>query len=235
MADTTNRVIGTLTNVLNFMSPYAGGSIPSEDDTEYSDWLRWIKLKYEECCVRGFWRRLLTKADQTVTADADYDYLPSNFHKVNGIYMFEVDSVDWSEPDNTDEMTLFVEMDLDTTSDNYGNWRVRYSTAPSEDATATLWYFALPPIPTSGSDKILLPGDLIGYGALIEYFRASGEEGSQDDVRMEFENRFNEYLAIEQLPSKQELASFSTYKGARFDRTAEARDLYTARTNRYRR
>lgn len=232
MGDTINRTIGTLTDVLNFMSPFAGGSIPSEDETEYANWLRWIRTKYEECAVRGFWRRLLTKTTQTITKDAEYDYLPSNFHKVNGIYSLYVDGVDWNEPENIDGKTLFIELDLDGESEHYGEWRIRYSTVPSADAEADLWYFGLPIMPTTGSDKILLPGDLIGFGALIEYYRSAGEEGSQDDVRLEFENRFNEYLALEQLPSKQELASFSSYRRARFNRTAKARTYYTSRVGR---
>jgi hypothetical protein len=211
------------------MSPYAGGSVPVVGDTDYLDWLRWIQLGQQDAANRGFWRRLLTKADQTITASAETDDLPANFHKINGIYALFVGGIDWSRPNNEDEMRLFVEMNPLTAV-----WRIRYlPDTPTTSTTGDLWYFFNPPKPTIASDIVFLDGEMIGFYALKEYFRKLKQLGSMDDARIEYENRFSELLSLEMLPSQQELASFSSFNSFKNVSTNEKR-FYSGRSGRSR-
>lgn len=229
---TANITISTLAQCLSFMASFAGGSVPSVTDSEYLDWVRWIAIKQEEYAKRGFWRRLLTKADLSIVADEETTVLPDNFHKSNGLYVLEVDGVDWAEPSNSDGQVLFVEMCIDSTDEDYGKWRIRYATIPTESSTATLWYFAAPPTPSSPTDILILPGDMIAYGALTEYFRTSNQEGSMDKAEQDAENRFISYLSLEMIPSRYELLSFGNGKPTRTDRLTTAKNYYRSRINR---
>lgn len=230
MATTTNQIIRTLSDVMSFMSAYAGGSIPNETDEEYSQWRRWIQVKQEEYAIRGFWRRLLTKT--TLTIDGELTTLPDDFHKPNGLYVLEVNGVDWADPDNKDEQKLFVGMCNDSTDDDYNKWQVHFLNIQPDSEEAILWYFQAPPKPVATTDPILLPGDMIAYGALSEYFRQTGAEGSQDDARIEAENRFIEYMALEILPPPYELLTHT--KKPTINRIAVAREYYSSRPNRNR-
>lgn len=200
-------VLLTVSNIMSFMASYLGGQAPSVSDEEYMEWLRWIQLGQQDAANRGFWRRLLTPATLSITANAETTDLPDNFFKVNGIYTFVVDGVDWSRPNNEDEMKLFVEMNPTTAV-----WRVRYlPTAPTTSEPATLWYFFNPPIPQADTDIVFLDGEMIAFYAIKEYFRKLKQFGSMDDARLEYENRFRELLNLEVLPSPQELISWSSY------------------------
>ena len=235
MSTINNTVISTLANVMEFMSPFAGGAVPDETDQEYADWKRWIQVKQEEAAKRGFWRRLLTRAEFSVSAGDETTLLPDNFHKSNGLYVFETpDGVDWADPDRIEDtdQNLFVEYVTDNTDDDFAKWRVRYAIPPEEDMDVIIWYFANPPMPVDTTDKVLLPGDMIGYGALSEYFRGTGAEGSQDDARNEFENRMNTYLELEMIPARYELLSFASRGAVRVDRIEKAKDYYRSRPGR---
>jgi len=99
---------------------------------------------------------------------------------------------------------------------------VRFGTTPTESATGTLWYFYNPPMPVDQDDAIWLDGEMIMYGALKEYFRQSRQAGSQDDARNEYENRFNENLNLEMLPTPQELMGWtSVYQHTGLDPMSE--------------
>lgn len=196
--------IQTVADVMNMMAPFAGGSVPNSTDTEYGDWLRWIQQKQEEYARRGFWRRCLTRVEMDL--DGETTLLPDRFHKPNGLYMVIADGVNWMDPENEDDMSIFVEYVTDPDSDDYAKWQMRFSeeiTTTVEDAV--VWYFANPPKPTASTDKLLLPADMIGYGALSEHYRTSGAEGSQDKAEQDAENRFQEYLMLEVIPSTNEL------------------------------
>jgi hypothetical protein len=101
----------------------------------------------------------------------------------------------------------------------------------ADNDEAILWYFANPPKPTAESDILILPGDMIGYSALAEYFRTTGAEGSQDKAEEDAENRFIEYLSIEVIPDKSELLRNSE-SDTRVDRLATARSYYANRSRR---
>ena len=208
MSTNQRGVITTLAQVMAFMAPYAGGVIPASTDPEYSNWRRWIQLGQQDAANRGFWRRLLVPTTITITQDVDTITLPDNFHKVNGIYMLEVEGVDWAEPNNADGQRLYVYLDPTTAA-----WKCKFlgftPTKTVEDAT--LWYFYNPPLPVNETDPIYLDGEMIGFYALKEYFRKARQPGSQDDARLEYENRLQELLALEMLPSKQELARWGSY------------------------
>ena len=223
-----NQTLKTLSDVLLFMSSFAGGAVPDSTDQEYIDWVRWIGMKQEEYALRAFWRRCLTRA--TITLNGETTVLPDRFHKHNGIYILEVDGVDWAEPINSDGQSIFVEMDGDPLSANFGKWQVRFLNAPV-NVSATLWYFANPPRPTVSTDILIMPGDMVGYAALAEYFRTTGAEGSQDKAEEDAENRFSEYLSLEMIPPKYELLSFKNPD--RVDRTSMYRGFYS-RTGRNR-
>jgi hypothetical protein len=230
MATQTHQILETLNDILAFMAVHAGGSVPNNTDDEYDQWVRWIAVKQEEFAVRGFWRRLLKK--DTLTIDGEVTTLPDDFYKPNGLYVLDVDDVDWANPENEDEQRLFVGKCLDSSDDDYGKWQVHFLEEEPDEKEATIWYFANPPEPTTGSDLILLPGDMIGFGALSEYFRQTNMPGSQDDARLEAENRFQEYMALEELPAPYELLRHS-YKPT-VDRIATARSYYESRSNRTR-
>jgi hypothetical protein len=235
MAVNKSQFIDTLSDVFNFMAPFAGGAIPSENSDEYGYWLAWVCNKMDEASKYAHWRRLLTKTTITLTEGDDFVYLPDNFGDLNGIHLFDVNGVDWNEPGNTDEMSLFVEINGDSTDADYGKWRVRFNTTLTATTTATLWYFFVPAFPEVSTDKIVLPGDMIAYGALSEHFRSSGAEGSQDDARNEYLNRLTNYLAQERIPSKHELLSVGTHFGDAVNHISNARTrYYSSRSMRYR-
>lgn len=198
--------IATLGDVLEAMAPAAGGSVPPLTDPEYSNWVSWVNQGQEDAANRGFWSRLLTKGTLSVVNGENTALLPSNFHKRNGIFILNANEVDWSDPANEDTQKLFVH--LNPTS---ALWEVVFTGfTPTVDLTADLWYFFLPPKLVNESDKLFLDGKMILYYALAEYYRVSGELGSLDDTRNEYNNRFSEGLNIDQLPAKNELVSWSS-------------------------
>ena len=207
------------------MAPYAGGSIPATNDIEYANWRRWIRLGQQDAANRGFWRRLLIPTTITITKDEDTISLPENFHKINGLYLLEVNGEDWAQPNNKAGQRLYVYLDPDTAT-----WKCKFlGFTPTETITdAVLWYFYNPPLPVEENDPIYLDGEMIGFYALKEYFRKARQPGSQDDARIEYENRLQELLALEMLPSKQELARWSSYHQHLGQDTSE-RQFYTGR------
>lgn len=235
MALEVQSTIQTMSEVMSAMAPFAGGSIPNEDTQEYADWQRWIAQKQEEYARRAFWRRCLTREEITLTAGYT-TVLPARFHKPNGLYMLivtndEGEGVDWNEPDNEDEQYVFVEMINDPDDANFGRWQMRFDNEVEAGTTAILWYFSNPPKPVATTDKLLLPGDMVAYGALQEYYRTTGSEGSEDKAEEMAENRFSEYIGLEVIPDKKELLRH-TEKPTRVDRLAKAKGYYRNRPDR---
>jgi hypothetical protein len=146
--------------------------------------------------------------------------LPDDFYKRNGIYVLSVNEVDWNEANNTDNQKLFVNINED------GEWQLTFQGfTPTQDATGTLWYFRHPGIPTNLDDVLVLDGKMCAYYALTEYFRQAGELGSLDDARDEYNNRFEENLSLEMLPSPQELLSWKPY--GKYANTPNERVFYS--------
>lgn len=203
-----DQVIATLGEALQAMAPFAGGSVPATSDPEYNNWISWINEGQEDAATRGFWSRLLTKSTLAITADAPTATLPNNFHKRNGIYILEVDDIDWADPSNELQQKMTVHLNPTTAA-----WEVRFNGfTPTTSETAVLWYFYRPPILVEEDDVLFLDGKMLKYYGLMEYSRQSGELGSLDDYRQEYENRFSEGLNLDQLPAKNELVSWqSTY------------------------
>jgi len=222
MAENTNATIRTLDDCLTYIAAFAGGTVPLTTDEEYAQWVFWIQVKQEEYAKRGFWRRLLTR--ETITIEGDTTVLPARFHKPNGLYLLDVDGVDYTDPDDPQ---LTVEMIGDPEDENYGNWQMRFKET-QEEQSAVIWYFANPPKPTVGADLVLLPGDMISYAALGEYYRTTGAEGSQDKSELDAENRFNEYISLEVIPPRHKLI---TTNRVRQDRLGRLKRMYW-RTNR---
>ena len=108
--DEAQSVIRTLGDVLGFMAPFAGGSVPDAESTEYAEWVLWVQTKQEEYAKRGFWRRCLTLDTIALTEDDETAVLPDRFHKPNGLFMFIVGDVDWNDVPNSDKQTIFIEM-----------------------------------------------------------------------------------------------------------------------------
>jgi len=225
MSTEARGVITTLAGVMEFMAPYAGGSIPAANDIEYANWRRWIRLGQQDAANRGFWRRLLIPTTITITKDEDTISLPENFHKINGLYLLEVNGEDWAQPNNKAGQRLYVYLDPDTAT-----WKCKFlGFTPTETITdAVLWYFYNPPMPVKEDDPIYLDGEMIGFYALKEYFRKARQPGSQDDARIEYENRLQELLALEVLPSRQELASWGNYY-QHLGQSPSERQFYTGR------
>lgn len=217
----------TIGDVMALMAPSSGGVIPDADSDDYAQWLLFIQMKYEEASRRGFWRRLLKKSTVSLTAGVTEVLLPVDFQRANSLYIFYVDGVDLCDPDRElDDQSIFAEVETDSTSLNFGRWKLTFSTAIATTQTAPIWYYCTPPKPTASTDKILLPGDMIAFGALAEIFRTTNLEGSQDAAQQEYENRINTYLAMESIPARNELLTFVTNPRG-VDRSAVAKNRYT--------
>lgn len=225
---TVGQFISTVSEIMSLMAPSAGGSIPSDTDEEYAQWLLFIQTKYEEASRRGFWRRLLKKGTISLTEGDEDVLLPVDFQRANGLYITYIGGVDLSDPDREpDDQSIFAEMVTDPDDGDFGRWRLTFSTPIEETETASIWYFCTPPKPTDAEDKVLLPGDMIAFGALTEVFRSSSLEGSQDDARQEYENRLNTYLAVEMIPPRNEILSFVSNPSG-VDRLARAKNRYSS-------
>jgi hypothetical protein len=221
--------IRTLGEVLNAMAPFAGGSVPDENDQEFTDWKNWVINKQEEYARRAFWRRCLTR--EVFQISGETTVLPDRFNRPNALFMLVVEGVDWKENPNSDEQNIFVEMINDPEDDDFGKWQMRFLKPVTTPVDAILWYYANPPKPVALTDVLLLPGDMIAYAALAEYFRTTGAEGSQDKAEEDAENRFNEYLSIEVIPDKSELLTFAS-ANTKVDYLKRAKGYYTSRRNR---
>jgi hypothetical protein len=230
MAELVNQVISTLSDAMQFIAPNAGGSVPDATSEEYSAWRMAIQTKYEEAARRGFWRRLLVKDDTLTVREGDESVvLPIQFQRANALYIFAMNGEDLADPDRVmddDSQTIFLQQITDPDDEDFGLWQANFKYPIEEDLDIILWYFALPPKPVDPTDKFLLPGDMIAYGAMSEIFRTSNLEGSQDDARIEYENRFNTYIGLEVIPPRNELLFFSPNPG-RINRTALARAQYS--------
>lgn len=210
---------------MSWMAPYAGGSVPASSSSDYDDWRRWIQLGQQDAANRGFWRRFLVPETVTITKDVDYIALPDDFGKVNGIYVLEVEGIDWGRPNNSAGQKLWVYMDSSDAS-----WKCKFTgfTPTATVTDATLWYFYNPPLPVDEDDPLYLDGEMIGFYALKEKFRKDRQFGSMDDARIEYENRREELLSLEVLPSPQELISWSSYS-SHLNQNALERTYYGGR------
>lgn len=214
MSEIKSQIIENLGDVLTTMAAFAGGSIPATGGTAYLQWVKWIQLAQYDVVKRGFWARCLVKATLTITANIDHVDLPDDFFKRNGIYVLNVGTQDWNSNSNSDGQKLMVNKNSTT-----GKWQVTFiGYTPTETTTGDLWYFFNPPIPVDQADVIFFDGEMIMYGALKEYFRQARQPGSQDDARTEYENRLNENLNLEMLPTPQELMGWkSVYQHSGLD------------------
>lgn len=193
---------------MSAMSPFAGGAVPANNSVDYANWIMWIGQSQEDAAERGFWSRLLTPVTITWDAGDETIPLPANFHKRNGIYVFKVGTVDWNQPNNEDGQTLMVLQNPVTAV-----WELRFvGFVPTTAGSATMWYFFNPPKPTGEADPLFLDGKMIMFGALKEHFRKARQPGSQDDCRIEYENRFKENLNLDNLPTPQELIGWTKPK-----------------------
>ena len=218
----------TVEDIMTLMAPSAGGAIPDDNSEEKAQWLLFIQTKYEEASRRGFWRRLLKKGELSLTEGDTEVLLPVDFQRANGLYILYVDGVDLCDPDREpDDQGIFAEVITDPNDDNFGRWKLTFAEPISETQTAPVWYFCVPPKPVEDTDKILLPGDMIAFGALSEVFRTTNLEGSQDDARNEYENRLATYLAMEMIPPRNEILTFVTNPRG-VDRLRIAKRRYTA-------
>lgn len=226
--DVVGNYFETISDIMRLMAPSAGGTVPDVTSDDYAKWLLMIQVKYEEASRRGFWRRLLKKSTISLTAGDTEALLPVDFQRGNSLYIFYVDDVDLCDPDREpDDQGIFAEVITDPDDDDFGRWRVTFTEPVESTQTAPVWYFCTPPKPTASTDKILLPGDMVAFGALSELFRSSNLEGSQDDARIEYENRLSTYLAMEMIPSRSEILTFVTNPRG-VDRLAVARGRYTS-------
>lgn len=207
MSEIKSDVFENLGDVLAGMAVYAGGSIPADSSPAYAQWIRWVQLSHYDVAKRGFWTRCLAPKTITITSGVDYIELPDDFFKRNGIYVLNVSGEDWASNSNLSGQRLHVYKNQTT-----GKWTCKFiGYTPTTTVTdAVLWYFYNPPIPTDLTDEIWFDGEMIMFGALKEYFRQSRQPGSQDDARTEYENRFNENLNLEMLPTPQELMSWNS-------------------------
>lgn len=206
MSTIKSDVIENLGDVLAAMAVFAGGSIPASTTPGYAQWVRWIQLSHYDIAKRGFWSRCLVKASLSIVANQDYATLPADFFKKNGIYVLNVGGEDWNSPSNASAQRLMVVKNPTT-----GAWIVKFiGYTPDTSVTADLWYFYNPPVPVELTDKLWFDGEMVMFGALKEYFRQSRQPGSQDDARIEYENRFSESLNLEMLPSPQDLISWTS-------------------------
>lgn len=206
MSAIKSEVFENLGDVLRGMAAFAGGSVPATTTVAYTQWVTWIQLAHYDIAKRGFWGRCLTNVTINITANLDYVTLPADFFKRNGIYVLNIGGEDWSSNANATRQKLMVTKDSIT-----GAWTLKFiGYTPTVTTTGTLWYFFNPPIPVDQEDIIFFDGEMVMFGALKEYFRQTRQPGSQDDARLEYENRFNEALNLEMLPTPQELMGWKS-------------------------
>jgi hypothetical protein len=235
MAVIVPQVLSTISDVMQFIAPNAGGTVPETNSAEYVTWLGAIQVKYEEAARRGFWRRLLVKDTLDLREGDETAVLPTQFQRPNALYILAIGGEDLADPDritDSDSQTVFVQQITDPDDEDFGLWQANFKNPIEADEEAIIWYFALPPKPTDGDDRLLLPGDMVAFGAMSEIFRSTNLEGSQDDARTEYENRLTNYLASEMIPPRNELVTFTT-NPKRINRTALARRQYYGTRNRY--
>jgi hypothetical protein len=228
------QFFGTVADIMAIIAPNKGGTIPDESSEEYGQWLLAIQLKYEEASRRGFWRRLLKMDDgETLKAGDTSLTMPDDFQRANSLYIFAVNGIDLADPDRIpDGQSIFAQTITDPEDTDFGKWQLNFKKPIDADTSdVILWYWCTPPKPTTGSDPVLLPGDMIAFGAMVEIFRASNLQGSQDDAREEYENRINTYLGLESIPARNEILKFVT-NPSHLDRTAKARMQYGQRPDR---
>lgn len=217
---------------MQFMAPNAGGAIPAIGSDDYKLWLQSIQVKYEEAARRGFWRRLLTKDTLSLGVGDTEVTLPDRFQRANALYILAVGDEDLGDPDRQPmNQTAVVQAINDPEDEEFGLWKVIFKNPLEVAEDAVIWYWATPPKPVDAGDKLLLPGDMVAFGALSEVFRATNLAGSQDDARIEYENRLNTYLTMEMIPPRNELVSFTT-NPRKIDRLVLARRQYAIRPNR---
>ena len=206
MVENKRSVLTTLGDVFAYMAPYAGGTIPATDSPQHANWKRWVALGQEDSAKRGFWGRLLDKVSVNIVANQDYIQLPDNFFKRNGIYVLNVGGDDWNAAHNRAGQRLMV-LQHPTT----GEWICKLiGFTPTSNDLGELWYFYNPPIPTDEADPLWLDGEMCGFYALKEHFRVARQPGSMDDCRIEYENRYTELLALEVIPTPQEIMSWGS-------------------------
>lgn len=226
------QILSTVSDVMGFIAPNSGGSIPSSDSDEYKQWLLAIQIKQEEAGRRGFWRRLLTKDILSLRIGDTEATLPIRFQRANSLYILVVNGVDLGDPDRTpDNQSAVPQMINDPEDEEFGLWKVIFKTPIETDEDAVLWYFATPPKPVAATDKLLLPGDMVAFGALQEIFRAGNLPGSQDSAQTEFEHRLETYLNLENIPPRNELLTY-TVDSRKIDRSERARAQYYTRPSR---
>lgn len=219
---------------MSFIAPNAGGAVPDINSEEYAAWRLAIQVKYEEAARRGFWRRLLVKDTLSLREGDENVVLPVQFQRANALYILAVAGEDLGDPDRimtSESQTVFAQQITDPDDEDFGLWQLNFKFPIEADEEAILWYWATPPKPVEATDKLLLPGDMVAFGAMSEIFRSTNLEGSQDDARVEYENRLTNYLALEMIPPRNELLTFST-NPQRINRTARARAQYAHRPNR---
>lgn len=228
MSEIVNQVISTVSDAMDFIAPNAGGAVPDASSAEYAQWLQALQLKQEEAARRGFWRSLLVTDTLSVIEGDESVLLPDQFQRANALYIFgmEGDEVDLADPDrlplNSDSQTIFLQKITDPEDTDFGLWQANFKTPITVAQDITIWYWATPPKPVDPDDKFLLPGDMVAFGAMTEIFRTKNLPGSQDDARIEYENRLETYLGLEMIPPRNELLSFST-NPQKINRTKAAR------------
>lgn len=229
------QFINTVGEIMEVIAPNAGGTVPDENSEEWNQWLLAIQMKYEEASRRGFWRRLLTKEELSLNEGDTEILLPDRFQRANSLYILAINNVDLADPHREpDDQSAVPQLINDPDDTDFGKWKIileRELTASDLVETPFIWYWAAPPKPTATDDELLLPGDMIAFGAMIEIFRAKNLPGSQDDARVEYENRLSTYLAMEMIPPRNELLTFRT-NPKHIDRLAVARRQYMHGRNR---
>lgn len=215
-------------DVLEALAPYAGGEVPDQGDEEYGWWVGWVQRGQADMAKRAFWRSLLTPRETiTVEAGSDKFYLPDDFYKHNGINELIYNGHDISKKDNELGMQIGVFQERAMPGGQaVVKWYILFDQTFAEDTEMQLSYYANPPIPTTGTDQLSLDGEAIMFYALTEYYRQTGEAGSQDDANQSYENRFNELISLENLPQNQETHNWTMTDGGKVYNRANARSLF---------
>ena len=229
MAKLQQQLLLTLDDVLEALAPYAGGEVPDESDEEYGWWVTWVQRGQADMAKRAFWRSLLTPRETiTVKSGLNKYYLPDDFYRHNGIFELIYNDVDISKKGNSLGMQIgvFQERVINESEQSVVKWYILFDQTFTEDTEMQLSYYAYPPIPTTGTDQLSLDGEAIMFYALTEYYRQTGEAGSQDDANQSYENRFNELISLENLPQNQETQSWTMTGVGKVANRLNARSLF---------
>jgi hypothetical protein len=220
-------VIQTLTDLHQAFADDIDDTVPSPTGSTaalYAKRTRWFNRVREDMANRWFWKQLLKKDTLSISPASSIYPFASDFTRTNALYVFYTsDPISvFTNPYGDPEHTITITRDLTT-----GLYSVSFLIAPSQAGIATYYYFATPPPLVNPGDLVLLDGDAVIYGTLVRHHFAEGNFDEMDTAREEYENRVNELLNMQEIPTPGSLLDIRS-----FTRGLDEKQFYSGTTRR---